>query len=78
MSVEKDIVEAIDIIVSKKMENTTQIYNGAIQESATGKVMVNGKIYELSIYGETNTVKGQLVKVFVPQGNFSQAFILNI
>lgn len=78
MSVEKDIIEAIDIIVSKRMESATQIYNGVIQENSTGKVLVNGKTYTLSVFGEKNTVKGQSVKVFVPQGNFSQAFILSI
>lgn len=79
MSTEKEIIEAIDIIVKKRLENVTQIFNGVIQTSGTGSVLVNGKTYTLSVYGEKSTLTaGQVVKVFVPQGNMSQAFILSV
>ena len=79
MSTEKEIIEAIDIIVQKRLEDLTQIYNGVIQTSGTGHILINGKTYWLTVYGKTNTLTaGQVVKVFVPQGNMSQAFILSV
>ena len=41
-------------------------------------VTVNGKAYKLPVYGGTESaiVNGTVVKVIVPQGDFSQAFIL--
>lgn len=79
MNVEK-FLDAIEVIVNKRVEeNNTQIYTGIIVKDGTSlKVKVKNKIYDLPVYGgkKSDVKEGISVKVFVPQGQMSQAFIL--
>ena len=78
MSFANDILDAIEIIVDKKVrENTTQIYPG-ICKSVSGSscvMSINGKDNTIQFYGSTPTV-GSIYRVFVPKGNMSMAFII--
>ena len=78
MDVANEILDAIEIIVDKKIrENTTQIYPGVCKSvSGNSCVMsINGRDNTVQFYGSTPTV-GTIYRVFVPNGNMSMAFIL--
>lgn len=74
----KELFDAITILIEKKMQKCTQVFNGVVTLSLNTNVTVNGKAYKLPVYGgnASNLVDGTVVKVIVPQGDFSQAFIL--
>ena len=78
MDVANEILDAIEIIVDKKIrENTAQIYPG-ICKSVNGNtcvMSVNGKNNTVQFYGSTPAV-GSIYRVFVPDGNMSMAFII--
>ena len=73
----KELMESIDILITKKMQNTTQIYFGIIK-SIDGNnciIEIKGNEYNLKYYGNVPLVNKKY-PVVVPQGNFSQAFII--
>lgn len=78
MNLANDILDAIEIIVDKKIkDNTAQIYQG-ICKSVSGNactLTVNGKDNTVQFYGSTPTV-GSIYRVFVPSGNMSMAFVI--
>lgn len=78
MDVANEILDAIEIIIDKKIrENTAQIYPG-ICKSISGNTCVmsiNGKNNTVQFYGSTPAV-GSTYRVFVPNGNMSMAFII--
>ena len=78
MNLANDILDAIEIIVDKKIkDNTAQIYQG-ICKSVSGNactLTVNGKDNTVQFYGSTPTI-GSIYRVFVPSGNMSMAFII--
>ena len=78
MDVANEILDAIEIIVDKKIrENTVQIYPG-VCKSVSGNTCVmsiNGRDNTVQFYGSTPTV-GTIYRVFVPNGNMSMAFII--
>ena len=78
MDVANEILDAIEIIVDKKIrENTAQIYPG-VCKSVSGNTCVmsiNGRNNTVQFYGSTPTV-GTIYRVFVPNGNMSMAFII--
>lgn len=78
MDVVGELLDAIEIIVDKKIrENTAQIYFGICKE-------VNGDSCVMSINGKNNTIRfygsvpvvGLTYRVFVPNGNMSMAFVI--
>lgn len=77
MSKFKELMESIDILISKRMENTTKIYYCIIKtiNDKTCEVTIMGNTYVLPFYGNT-PILNRKYPVFVPQGNFSQAFIV--
>ena len=78
MDVVNEILDAIEIIVDKKVRDTSaQIYPG-VCKSVSGNTCVmsiNGKNNTVQFYGSTPTV-GTIYRVFVPNGNMSMAFII--
>ena len=78
MDVASGILDAIEIIVDKKVrENTAQIYLG-ICKSVSGNtcvMLINGKDNTVQFYGSTPVV-GSIYRVFVPNGNMSMAFVI--
>ena len=78
MDVANELLDAIEIIVDKKIrENTAQIYPGVCKSvSGNSCVMsINGKDNTIQFYGSIPTV-GAIYRVFVPDGNMSMAFAI--
>ena len=73
----KELMEAIDILITKKMKNTTQVYFGIVKSIDENKctIEIKGNEYNLRYYGDIPSVNKKC-PVIVPQGNFSQAFII--
>ena len=73
----KELMEAIDILITKKMKNTTQVYFGIIKSIDNNNciIEIKGNNYNLKYYGNVPVVNKKY-PVIVPQGNFSQAFII--
>lgn len=80
VNLNKIFIDAIEVLIDAKVEkNTTQIYTGlVVLEDGEKKVKVKDKIYKLPVYGGNigDLVANQTVKVFIPQGQMSQGFIL--
>lgn len=78
MDVANEILDAIEIIVDKKIrENTAQIYFG-VCKSVNGDscvMSINGKNNTIHFYGSAPIV-GLTYRVFVPNGNMSMAFAI--
>lgn len=76
----KIFIDAIEVLIDAKVrKNATQIYTGlVVLEDGEKKVKVKDKIYKLPVYGGNieDLVTNQTVKVFIPQGQMSQGFIL--
>lgn len=76
-SPEKELIESIGLMIEKGMELNTNIYTGVVK-SVDGKravVAVNGQNQNVSI-ATADVSSGNVVRVFVPQGNMSAAFII--
>ena len=80
VNLNKIFIDAIEVLIDAKVrKNTTQIYTGlVVLEDGEKKVKVKDKIYILPVYGGNigDLVTNQTVKVFIPQGQMSQGFIL--
>nr|DAR10602.1 MAG TPA: hypothetical protein [Caudoviricetes sp.] len=78
MSIEKEILDSIAILIKKSAESNTQIYIGAVTNLNGNKcsMLLNGKVLEsVRVYGTTPPV-GAILPVFVPNGNFNVAFTM--
>ena len=76
-SPEQELIESIGLMIEKGMESNTNIYTGVVK-SVDGKravVTVNGQNQNVSI-ATADVSSGNVVRVFVPQGNMSAAFII--
>ena len=76
-SPEKELIESIGLMIEKGMESNTNIYTGVVK-SVDGKravVSVNGQNQNVSIV-TADVSSGNVVRVFVPKGNMSAAFII--
>lgn len=80
VNLNKIFIDAIEVLIDAKVrKNTTQIYTGlVVLEDGEKKVKIKDKIYKLPVYGGNigDLVANQTVKVFIPQGQMSQGFIL--
>lgn len=78
MDIANEILDAIEIIVDKKIkDNVAQIYQG-VCKSVSGNncvLTINGKDNTVQWYGSTPKIGGAY-RVFVPNGNMSTAFII--
>ena len=78
MSIEKEILDSIAILIKKSAESNTQIYIGTVTNLNGNKcsMLLNGKVLEsVRVYGATPPV-GAILPVFVPSGNFNVAFTM--
>ena len=76
-SPEKELIESIGLMIEKGMESNTNIYTGVVK-SVDGKravVAVNGQNQNVAI-ATADVSSGNVVRVFVPEGNMSAAFII--
>lgn len=80
VNLNKIFIDAIEVLIDAKVrKNTTQIYTGlVVLEDGEKKVKVKDKTYKLPVYRGNigDLVVNQTVKVFIPQGQMSQGFIL--
>lgn len=80
VNLNKIFIDAIEVLIDAKVrKNTTQIYTGlVVLEDGEKKVKVKDKTYKLPVYGGNigDLVVNQTVKVFIPQGQMTQGFIL--
>ena len=79
MDVANEILDAIEIVINKKIrENTAQIYSGVCKSvnSNSCVMSINGKNNTVQFYGSAPNV-GAIYRVFVPNGNMSTAFIIS-
>ena len=78
--VQKEILDAIDIIVDKKMKQySTQILFGVVKSVGNDNscvVNVNTIGYNIRYYGNTPPTLNRKYPVFVPSSGMSQAFII--
>lgn len=77
--IQKEILDAIDIIIRKRMENVPQILFGMVTEISTGgkcDVTINAIKHQIKYYGETPPVLNKKYPIFIPASGMSQAFIL--
>ena len=78
--VQKEILDAIDIMVRKRLEkNVPQILFGIVTEVLGDNkcsVTVNTVKYQLRYYGDIQPTLNKKYPVFVPTSGMSQAFIL--
>lgn len=76
----KDFLDAINLLIDKKLEKTAQIYTCIVTSvnTTTKKctVTMGGVSINVQYYGNAPTPK-KAYRVFVPQGNTSDAFIIN-
>lgn len=75
----EDLLDVIRIMIDKAMSTTTRIENGVSLGSVGSNkciVLVNKKQYKLNVVGNAPP-NGEVCKVFVPNGNFSAAFIMS-
>ena len=78
MDVANELLDAIEIIVDKKMRDSiTQIYSGVCKSINTNNCVmsINGKDNIVQYYGSAPSVDS-IYRVFVPNGNMSMAFII--
>ena len=79
-NVQKEILDAIDIIVDKKMKQySTQILFGVVKSVGNDNscvVSVNTIGYNIRYYGDMAPTVNKKYPVFVPSAGMSKAFIL--
>lgn len=76
-SPEQELVESVGLMLEKGMSASSKVYTGAIKS-------INGKKAKITINGQEQTVAvctpeiaaGIITRVFVPDGNMSNAFII--
>lgn len=78
MDAQKELLDAIEIVVNRKMESTAQIYTGVVTEirGTTCIMQLNGNNRPIKVYGAMPIV-GKMLPVFVPYGNMSLAFTIS-
>lgn len=77
MGAQNELLDAIQILIDKSMaDRSTRITGGAVKSASGGlaTVTINGYDYSIPYSGTAPTV-GSTVRVFIPNGNMSDAFI---
>ena len=77
-SPEQELIESISLMIEKAMGQSTTMYTGVLKS-------INGQTAALTLHGQDQTVAvispsallGAITRVFVPNGNMSNAFIVH-
>lgn len=77
MGAQNELLDAIQILIDKSMaDRSTRITGGAVKSASGGLATVTINGYDYSIpYSGTAPTAGSTVRVFIPNGNMSDAFI---
>lgn len=73
----QEIMEAIDILLSKRLKEVTTVSYGMVKQvvNNTCVITIKGIDYTLPFYGNTPTVNKKY-PVVLPQGSLSQGFVI--
>ena len=77
--VQKEILDAVDIIVKKRLENVPQILFGIVTEILDNNkcnVTINMIGHQVKYYGDTPPTLNKKYPVFVPSSGMSNAFVI--
>ena len=77
MRAQNELLDAIQILIDKSIADRSTRITGGVVKSASGglaTVTINGYDYSIPYSGTAPTV-GSTVRVFIPNGNMSDAFI---
>lgn len=72
-----ELVKSIVYLINMASSGATKIYDGIIISNAGGglwNVKVNGKTQALKPYGSITPSENMIVKVIIPEGNYTKAF----
>lgn len=74
----ESITNSVQYMIAQTTKNMTQIYNGIVVSVNNNNytISVNGQEYIIKQYGNLIHVAGDVVKVFIPQGNMNIAFFI--
>ena len=73
----RELMEAIDILIFKRLERVTTISYGIVRQvvNNTCVITIKGEDYTLPFYGNTPVINKKY-PVILPQGNLSQGFVI--
>ena len=77
--VQKEILDAVDIMVKKGLENVPQILFGIVTEILDNNkcnVTINMIGHQVKYYGDTPPILNKKYPVFIPSSGMSHAFIM--
>lgn len=77
--VQKEILDAVDIMVKKRLENVPQILFGIVTEILDNNkcnVTINMIEHQVKYYGDTPPTLNKKYPVFVPSSGMSNAFVI--
>lgn len=72
-----EFARAIKYIVDMSIKKTTQNYLGQVLEQnidGSYNIKLNGKVHAIKMYGNGKPNIGDMVQVFIPQGNMNLAW----
>jgi len=79
VSIEEEILDAIEILLNGKFKKQTTIENGLVKTvntDGTCGIKIRGKIFNLQNYSGISIPINSVVKVFVPYGDMTLAFFI--
>ena len=77
--VQKEILDAVDIMIKKRLENVPQILFGIVTEILDNNkcnVTINMIGHQVKYYGDTPPILNKKYPVFIPSSCMSHAFIM--
>lgn len=77
--VQKEILDAVDIMVKKRLENVPQILFGIVTEILDNNkcnVTINMIGHQVKYYGDTQPTLNKKYPVFIPSSGMSNAFVI--
>lgn len=74
----KSLANSIKYMIEQYMGQTTKIYTGQLTayNGSVGTISMNGRTYTINQYGGLTHNAGDIVKVFIPEGNMNTAFFI--
>lgn len=80
MSTQSDFLDAMEILIKERAKPGTLIYTGKVEtvDGVFCTVLVNGQVKQMPWFGNVSPKVDNTYKVYVPQGEFSSAYLLNV
>lgn len=74
-----EVLKSVDYMIKSALSKTTKIYDGLIisnNNDGRWNIQYNGEVHAVKPYGSITPAVGNLVKVFIPQGNQAISFFM--